>query len=229
MPTIEVGIISHKPQDNELLERCLQSLIRIPAGVTYNLILQFTSGSYAENWNRLMDRVNADFVCILEDDTAAIRPMWLRSLGRTMNQYRDCGLVMPIETKDGRVPDAGFKGWLDKITNLDRSYGFCNLIRTEVDLIADVNLGNYFIDADLANQVLFNSYRLLCNGHVWMLHGAEKGRVSSPGQDDLLEKQRPAKKYFQRKWKWLFELKQQEPHLKYRQAIEMFLQEREAA
>ena len=68
---VEVGIISHKPQGNELLERCIQSLIRVNAGVSYNLILQLTPGSYAENWNRLMARANADFVCVLEDDTEA--------------------------------------------------------------------------------------------------------------------------------------------------------------
>lgn len=229
MPTVEVGVISYKPQDNELLERCLQSLIRISAGVPYNLILQLTQGTYAENWNRLMERANADFVCVLEDDTAAMRPMWLRSMARTLQQNRDCGIVMPIETKDGRVPDPGFKQWLDKVSYLDRTYGFCNLIRNNIGLEADPNLGNYFIDIDLANQALFNNYKLLCNGHVWLLHGASEGRVSSPEQDDLVEKQKPAREYFQHKWEWLFAKKEQQPHLRYKDAFALYLEEREAA
>jgi hypothetical protein len=199
---VEVGIISHKPQDNELLERCIKSLIRTPAGVPYNLILQFTPGSYAENWNRLMARANAEFVCILEDDTAAIRPMWLRSLAGTMVQHRDAAIVMPIETKDGRHADPGFRAWQDKLTQIPATYGFCNLIRREVGLEADENL-TYFTDVDLAYQAYDKGWTCLCNGHVWLLHGAEEGRMTSPERDDLDEIQKPDKDYLEEKWKKL--------------------------
>jgi GT2 family glycosyltransferase len=199
--SVELGIISHAPAENELLERCIQSLIRIPAGVKFNTILQFTPGTYAENWNRLMDRVNADFVCIIEDDTAALKPMWLRSMLRVMMQVRDCAIVMPIETKDGRNPDPGFVRWLDKVMTVQATFGFCNLIRKEAGLRADEALGNYFVDTDLTNQAYEKGWRAVCCGHVWMLHGAEEGRVSSPEQTDLEEKQKSAREYFKKKWK----------------------------
>jgi len=200
MPTLELGIISHKPQDNPLLERCIQSLIRVNAGLQYNLILQLTPGTYAQNWNRLMARVNADFVCIIEDDTAAIKPMWLRSLVRTMAQFRDAAIIMPIETKDHVNPDPGFKQWMDKTVEVHTTFGFCNLVRKEAGLKADENLENYFVDIDLAYQARAKGWRTICNGHVWMLHGADEGRVSSPEQDDLEEKQKPYRDYLQKKW-----------------------------
>ena len=193
---IDLGIISHKP--GPMLERCLQSLIAIPAGVSYRLLLQLTPGTNSENWNRLFKRCEADFICILEDDTAAIRPFWLKSMVETMLTYPQAGIVMPVETKDGMYSDLGFRQWLNKTVMVDQTFGFCNLIRKGVQLEADENL-TYFVDIDLAYQARAKGWHCLCNGHVWLLHGSpEKDRLSD--MVDLREKQEKDRLYLAEKW-----------------------------
>jgi hypothetical protein len=211
MFSVEVGILCHKPQGNELLERCLQSLIRVEAGVKYNLILQLDPVSHAENWNRLMERANADFICVLEDDTAALRPFWLRSLVETMYLRPDAAIVMPIETKDGTIPDNGFRPWLDSISPVHSTFGFCNVLRRKAGLRADENL-TYFVDIDLSRQAWENGWSCYCNGHVWLLHGAPTGRVTSPDKQEegLEEKQKPDRDYLADKWKGKIQFSSQE-------------------
>uniref|UniRef100_A0A6H1ZGM5 Glycosyltransferase n=1 Tax=viral metagenome TaxID=1070528 RepID=A0A6H1ZGM5_9ZZZZ len=192
---ITIGIMSHEP--SELLERCLKSLIDIDAGVPYELKLQLTPGTNPENWNRLFAKCNGDLVCMLEDDTAALRPMWLKSLVDTMLRFPDCGLVMPVETKDGIRPDPGFVPWLNKTSQVIQTFGFCNLIRKGIDLKADENL-TYFVDIDLAYQIQQANWKCYCNGHVQMLHGATQGRLSNAS--DIIEKQREDREYLAKKW-----------------------------
>lgn len=196
---IQLGIICHEPVNNPLLERCLQSLTRVPAGIEYELLLQLTSGSHAENWNRLVDRCDADFICIMEDDTAALKPFWLKSMIETMLCYKDAGIVMPIETKDGSAPDPGFKRWLDVTLPVASTFAFCNVIRRDVGLRADENL-KWFVDIDLAKQAQHLGWQCYVNGHVWLLHGSPEGRLNSPDRENLQELQRPCWEYFTNKW-----------------------------
>ena len=181
---IQVGIISHKP--GKLFERCIQGLIQVDAGVDYELLLQLTSGTCAENWNRLYRRMDSDFLCVLEDDTAAIRPMWLKSLVSTMKMYPQCGIVMPIETKDGEHADPGFVPWLNKTIPVAQVFGFCNLIRKGVKLEADEKL-TYFNDIDLGYQAQAQGWQTLCNGHVWMLHGGDEKRLSNAQDIEIFQ------------------------------------------
>lgn len=196
MNSVTVGIISHKP--GEMLERCLKSLAEIPAGIPYDLKLQAGEGTNAQNWNRLWKKCEgADFICMLEDDTAAIRPMWLLGLVETLRKHPVFGIVMPIETKDGVREDPGYTELLNATTRVAQTYGFCNLIRKGVRLEADESL-TYFVDIDLAFQALEQGWELGCNGHVWMLHGAQNGRLSQAA--DIEAKQEKDKLYLQRKW-----------------------------
>lgn len=194
---VQVGVISHKPGD--LFERCMESLVRIPAGIDYELKLQLTEGSNAENWNRLMERCDAEFVCVLEDDTAALKPFWLKSLVQTMVDYPACGIVMPVETKDGKEADPGFIRWLNKTQAVEQTYGFCNLIRKKVGLKADENL-KYFVDVDLSYQAMNKGWQCVCNGHVWMLHGSPEGRMSTDAE--ILKLQEKDHLYMVEKWGW---------------------------
>lgn len=193
---IQVGVISYKP--GEMLQRCLDGLVRVQAGIDYELVLQLTEGSNAENWNRLMERCDADFICILEDDTAPLKPFWLKSLVEPMKTWSDAGIIMPIETKDGQHEDPGFTRWLNTTTEVEQTYGFCNLIRREIGLKADEKL-TYYVDIDLALQARAKGWKCLCNGHVWMLHGNQNGgRMSDdPG---IKEVQASDMKYLQEKW-----------------------------
>lgn len=192
---VEVGIISHDP--GALLERCLESLVRFPAGLEYKLVLQLTAGSNAENWNRLRSKMNGDLLCIMEDDTAVIRPNWLKSLVETMMIHEKCGILMPIETKDGETPDPGFEMWMNKTQIIEQSYGFCNLIRKEVKIEADEKM-EYFVDSDLSFQARVLGWDVMCNGHVLMLHGGDDRLSTVNGID---EKQEKDKKYISDKWR----------------------------
>jgi GT2 family glycosyltransferase len=191
---IQVGILSHNP--GEMLERCLRSLIRIPAGIEYELKLQLTEGSNAENWNRLYHSCDADLICMLEDDTAAIRPLWLKSMVETMMFDPNCGVVMPIETKDEINPDPGFKQWMNKTSQIQQVYGFCCLWRRFEWLKADEKL-TYFVDIDNGYQLQRKGYDALCNGHVMMLHGGPD-RLSEDA--DIVKRQEKDRKYLIEKW-----------------------------
>lgn len=193
---VTVGIISHKP--GVMLERCLQSLVDIPAGIHFDLKVQISEGTNPQNWNRLWEKCTGDLVCMLEDDTAPLKPMWLKSLVQTMQDATDAGLVMPIETKDGTLADQGFVQWLNRTSEIPQSYGFCNLIRRDLPLRADESL-TYFVDIDLARQVQECGARLICNGHVWMLHGDPAGgRLSNA--ENIRETQAKDMEYLHGKW-----------------------------
>lgn len=195
MDKVQVGIISHKP--GTMLARCLDSLVRHEAGIDYKLLIQTGPGSNAENWNLLVDRANCEYLCVMEDDTAALRPMWLASLVETMELHPGAAIVMPIETKDGLVPDLGFKQWCDKTSIVPATYGFCNLIRMGAGLRADEKL-TYFVDVDLSNQALAAGWQCYCNGHVWMLHGSKDGRMSADPNIEVL--QAIDRAYMESKW-----------------------------
>lgn len=194
---ITVGVYTHNP--GAMLERCLKSLIDVPAGMAYDLKLQIGPGSCAENWNAIWEKGrDADFLCIIEDDTAAIKPFWLRSLVDAMMVYPRCGLMMPIETKDGMYPDPGFRAWMNKIVPVPAAYGFCNLFRRkELDLRSDVELA-YFNDIDLAYQVQAQGRECMAQGHVMLLHGDPTTDRISNAPDE--ERQAQDREYLERKW-----------------------------
>jgi GT2 family glycosyltransferase len=195
---VQVGVISHKP--GKLFERCMESLTRHYAGMDYGLILQLTEGSNAQNWNRLIDRADCDFLLVLEDDTAVLKPLWLSSLVESMKYFDEAGIIMPIKTKDGSTPDADFVQWLDKTSQVHATYGFCNLFRMEAmrDIQADESL-DYFVDVDLAYQIQAKGWKCYCNGHVWMLHGDTKGHMST--NPDIEAMQAIEMEYLEQKWK----------------------------
>jgi ribosomal protein S24E len=193
---VNVGIISAEPS-NDALERILNAFCRHYAGVEYDLKLQLAEGSLAANWNRLMDRCEADFVCVLQG-AIPIRSMWLYSLLDVMQRHPDCAIVMPIETQDGANPSPGFLPWLDKTATVGATYGFCNLIRKSAGLRADENL-TYFVDIDLARQSIHNGFVNICNGHVWMQHENSK----SPNASDIAECRKTKQAdndYLRKKW-----------------------------
>lgn len=192
---IQVGVISHK--QGPMLERCLNSLIKVTAGIDYELILQLEKGTHSDNWNRLFSRFDADFICILEDDAAAIMPNWLKGLIEIMVSQPEIGIVMPIESKDGVRADPGFLRWMNAVTNINELYGFCNVIRKGVDIICDDHVV-YFADQDLGLQAMKKGWKLAAYGHTMILHGdADSGRISNKPDE---ERQKADAAYFQKKW-----------------------------
>lgn len=194
---VQIGIICHDPLNNEPLEKCLDALARFDAGIQFELLCQFTEGSHPQNWNRLVDRADADVICILEDDIAVMNHLWLLALSRTMWTYPRAGLVMPILTKDGKDAWQGFEGWIDKTIPVPQIFTFCNMVRLKAGLRADENL-TYFVDTDLTLQAHAAGYETLCNGHVWAWHHLDDKSLSEA--PDKLEIQAKDKAYLAEKW-----------------------------
>jgi GT2 family glycosyltransferase len=206
MEKVTVGIISHKP--GEMLERCVRHLCNVkeyPAGVPFDVKLQLTEGSHAENWNRLMERCETDFVCVLEDDTAPLQPFWLATMLNVMERNPIAAIVMPIETKDAETkePDPGFKKWRDVTVTVPVTYAFCNLVRRSCGLVADEKL-NYFVDVDLALQSTSKGFVNIVSGHVLMLHGTQNGGRMSDDAEKR-SRQRVDSAYMAQKWPGLWQ------------------------
>jgi hypothetical protein len=142
---------------------------------------------------------SGDFVCILEDDTAALRPFWLKSMIETMAMYPKCGMLMPVESKDGINPDQGFLQWMNGHYKIQNIYGFCNLIRKGVNIVADEKM-TYFTDIDNGYQAASQGWDLMINGHVMMRHGSDVLHDRLSGKADILEKQKKDTEYLKQKW-----------------------------
>jgi hypothetical protein len=197
-PKVQVGIICHDPIDNREFEKCLTAMANHNAGVEFDLLLQLTEGKHAVNWNRLIDRADADFICVVEDDMTVMSDLWLLSMLKTMALFPEAALVMPILTKDGVNPWEGFEHLLGKTAPVPIIYTFFNMVRLEAGLRADENL-TYFVDVDLTYQAQRKGFQTLCNGHFMTWHHEGPGSLSIAG--DLKEIQVKDRAYLANKWK----------------------------
>ena len=132
--------------------------------------------------NQGMRLSNAEFVCLLNNDTE-VSEGWLAEMLKVAGAREDIGAVNPNSNTLGRKPKRGqslqsvaqeLKSYTGKWSELALASGFCMLIKRKViqqaGLFDEVYGIGYFEDSDYSKRVQQLGYRCVCATAAYVYH-----------------------------------------------------------
>lgn len=159
-------------------------------------------------WNRLIDKSNADYICLLNNDTV-VSEGWLTELMRIFDNKKDyIGAVGPISNRAGGaqgghikpIPTAGKNG----IVETHMLSGFCLLFPKEAWQKVggfDERFKLYGEDNDFCRKLKKMGYHLYINYNVFIYHfGAKSTPKATARGKDILKIQKESAQLYHDKW-----------------------------